>query len=392
MDNSLKLLSTTALIILLSGCAHLGSSPSKNSADLPYVSPPNTTNKMAMRIYEMLPVYSNAAKLNWQPIQAETPMKQTFFYSAVPTIRQRLIALQDMPPEAKPSTSAYYSAAITEGVKQFQSENGLKVTGIIDQATLDSLNIPPIQRYRELVQSMNEWAKLPQDASSRYIQVNIPTYEMHVEQGGQDVLHMRVIVGRPERPTPTLSSTVTTIQFNPSWNVPKTILEKDVIPGMQANPNYMHDHYDMKIYATWDKDSAEIDPSTINWQTANSSNFRYRVTAPPSAVNPLGRVKFIFANTYDVYMHDTPEKSLFALNDRARSSGCIRLENPMALVAYFYNDNSDLNEQLVAQYLSTYQTKYIALKHPIPVYVTYILASVDQQGHAHFARDIYHQG
>ncbi|OGT50111.1 MAG: hypothetical protein A3E82_02230 [Gammaproteobacteria bacterium RIFCSPHIGHO2_12_FULL_38_11] len=383
-----KLLLSLVLAFLLSSCAKTPSI--SHSVSLPSVNPPDTTNKTAMRIYETLPIYSNAAKLPWQPIQTKTPIKVGSDNAYIPVIHQRLIALQDMPAVVSVSKDTTYTASLAHGVAQFQSQNGLKPTGIINQDTLNALNITPETRFYELVRSMDAWAKLPEDANSRYIQVNVPQYEMHVEQGGEDVLHMKVVVGRPSRPTPELASTITTIVFNPSWNIPKTILSQDVIPGMQHNSNYMNEHYDMKVYANWNKDAPEISPATIDWQTATLGNFTYRVTAPPSDKNPLGRIKFIFANDQDIYMHDTPAKALFALNDRAQSSGCIRLENSMALVQYFYPDNSDLNQESVDQYLSTYETKYIQLRNPMPVYVTYITAWVDQTGHAHFARDIYH--
>ncbi|MCX7121120.1 MAG: L,D-transpeptidase family protein [Gammaproteobacteria bacterium] len=382
-----KLLSTASFIILLSSCAKTPSV--SHGTSLPMVSPPNTTNKTAMRIYETLPVYANAAKITWAPIVTKTPIKVGSDNAYIPVIHQRLIALQDLPPEVAMSKDTTFTHALAHGVAQFQSENDLKPTGIINQETLNALNITPTTRHNELLRSMNQWARLPEDANSRYIQVNIPQYEMHLQQGREAALRMKVVIGRASRPTPELSSTITTIVFNPSWNIPKTILAQDVIPGMQKNPNYMNEHYDMKVYANWSKDAPEISPAAINWQTADISNFTYRVTAPPSDKNPLGRVKFIFANDQDVYMHDTPEKGLFALNDRARSSGCIRLENPMALVEYFYSDNTDLNQELVNQYLSTYETKYIQLKNPMPVYITYITSWVDQNGHAHFANDIY---
>jgi murein L,D-transpeptidase YcbB/YkuD len=279
--------------------------------------------------------------------------------------------------------------SLPAAIREFQADNNLKQTGHINQATLNVLNIPPAQRYRELVVSMNEWAKYPEDQNSRYIQVNIPSYSMKLISHGETALQMKAIVGRPSRPTPLLTSKVTTIVFNPSWTVPETILAKDVIPGMQKNPSYMKEHYDMRVYANYRKDAPEMSASSVDWQTASVNNFKYRVTAPPSEVNPLGRFKFIFANDHDVYMHDTPEKAVFAMNDRARSSGCIRLEDSLALVQYFYADNADLNAELVSQYLSTYQTKYIQLRNPIPVYITYIPAWVDTEGHAHFADDIY---
>ena len=370
---------------LLLSCAKPGASTGSPAS----VSMPNTTNKTALRIYNTLPVYAAAAKKPWTPIVMRVPLKKGGADNRIPEIRERLVALQ-MLPTTDQSNSTVYDPLLVNAVTEFQLCNGLKPTGVINQDTLNALNVPPSERYYELAKAMYAWARYPQDANSRYIQVNIPSYQMTLIDRGEEKIEMKVIVGRPSRPTPTLSSSVTTIVFNPSWNVPETILEKDVIPGMRANPNYLKEHYDMHIYTSYDKNATEINPTSIDWQTATAKNFRYRVSAPPSAVNPLGRVKFIFANDHDVYMHDTPEKSLFSLTDRARSSGCIRLEDPMALVHYFYADNSDLNEPLVNQYLSTYQTKYIQLKNALPVYVTYITAWVDADGYAHFARDVYH--
>ncbi len=381
MNQTIKLLLTLIVAALLSNCAHI------SSGSVASVSPPNTTNKTALRIYQKLPVYAAAAKMPWQPIKMDVPLRAGRRDNHIPIIRERLIALGDMPNVN--ATSPLLDSFLSHEIKQFQYLNGLKETGIIDQDTLNTLNITPATRYNELVHSMNQWAKYPEDDNSRYIEVNIPSYSMRLVSNGKDALEMRAIVGRATRPTPELSSQVTTLVFNPTWNVPETILDKDVIPGMQKNSNYLKEHYDMHIYANFKKDAPEINPSTIDWQTATASNFKYRVTAPPSDTNPLGRVKFLFKNDHDVYMHDTPEKGLFASSDRARSSGCIRLENPMALVHYFEADNSDLTPELVNHYLSTYQTKYIQLRNPMPVYLTYITSWVDRYGRVHFAEDVY---
>lgn len=377
--------SLVIITALITSCARTHS-----SASLPSVSAPNTTNQIALRVYEKLPVYANAAKIKWAPIEMRTPLKVGQRNSHIPEIRHRLIALQDMQNnEVENIKSTKYDMRTAYGIGQFQYANGLKETRVIDHETLAALNITPAERYYELVKSMHEWAKYPEDSNSRYVQVNIPSFNLRLISHGQEVLHMRVIVGRESRPTPTLSSKITVIVFNPSWNVPETILEKDVIPGMRENPNYLKEHYDMRVYANHEKDAPEIDPATIDWQTATAKNFKYRVSALPSDTNPLGRVKFIFANEHDVYMHDTPEKSLFALQNRAKSSGCIRLENPMGLVEYFYADNSDLNAEWVNQYLSTHETKYIQLRNPLPVYITDIPAWVDRYGRVNFARDVY---
>lgn len=370
-------------ILFLASCAHTPTT----SVSLPSVSAPNTSNKIALNLYEKLPIYANAAKLSWTPLQIKKSIHPGHHDAAISVIRARLTALQDY--QGNTSSSSLYDFSLAHAVMQFQHEHGLKENGVIDQATLAALNVSPVTRYHEMIDSMHQWARFPDDANSRYLLVNIPSFTMQLIEHGQDVLKMKVIVGRPSRPTPPLSSKITTVVFNPHWNVPETILTKDVIPGMRENPNYLKEHYDMRVYANYDKEAREINASSIDWQNANGSNFTYRVTAPPSDVNPLGRLKFIFANEHDVYMHDTPEKSLFALKDRARSSGCIRLEDPMALVQYFERDNQDLHSEQVNQYLSTYQTKYIQLRHPIPVYVTYITAWADHFGQVHFGRDVY---
>jgi len=351
---------------------------------------PNTSNKTAHRIYELLPHYIELAKMPWPAIHSQKmPLKLGDDNTAVSQIRERLMRLGDL--SYHDVDEKYFDTSLEHAVTQFQWRHGLKPTGVINQATLHALNVSPAQRYQELLSSMHEWAKLSEDEGSHYIHINVPNFKLHFIKHGEEILNMNIISGRATRPTPALYSKIKTIVFNPSWNVPKTILREDVIPGMQKNPNYLKEHHDIKVYANWDKTAPEIDPLTIDWKNANLKNFTYRLTAPPGDQNPLGRVKFIFDNKEDIYMHDTPQKELFSNMQRAYSSGCIRLEHPLQLVEYFYADNQDLNDELVNQYLSTTETKYIQLKNPIPIYVTYITAFVDQQGHVHFREDIYKQ-
>lgn len=366
---------------VLFGCAHHG------IESLPTA--PITSNKTAHRIHELLPNYAKLSQINWPVITSpKMPLKIGDDNSAVAMIRERLIWLGDMPKQTN-TDSKKMDSALQYGVMQFQWRHGLKSNGIINQTTLDALNVTPRQRYHELISNMQEWAQLPENEGSHYIHVNIPSFKLRLIRNGDDVLSMNVIAGRATRPTPTLYSKVQTLVFNPPWNVPETIIKEDVIPGMQKNPRYLKEHHDIKVYTNWDKNAPEIDPLTIDWHNADANNFAYRLTAPPGDNNPLGRVKFIFDNEEDIYMHDTPQKELFADMKRAYSSGCIRLEHPFQLVEYFYSDNQDLNHELVNQYLSTTETKYIQLKNPIPIYVTYITAWVDGHGRVHFREDIY---
>lgn len=376
--HALKWIFSACFIIMLTGC----------STPIPTASMPNTSNKTALRIYHALPTYANVVSHSWPHLTAKLPIKMGDRSIIIPDIRTRLILLKDLS-SSYASNSSVFDSALVYGVTQFQWRHGLEATGVINQKTLNALNVSPATRYRELVHSMNTWAELPEAMGDRYIHINIPSFQLRLIDHGDEVMNMRVIAGRTTRQTPTLYSKVKTIVFNPSWTVPETILEKDVIPGVQQNPHYLKEHYDMKVYANWKKDAAEIDPLTIDWKNATSKNFVYRVTAPPGDANPLGRVKFIFENEHDVYMHDTPSKELFSSIERAYSSGCIRLEKPFELVEYFYSDNSDLDAEHVRDYLSSGETKYVQLKNPIPIRVTYITSWVDTEGRVHFREDIY---
>ncbi|OGT53871.1 MAG: hypothetical protein A3E84_00685 [Gammaproteobacteria bacterium RIFCSPHIGHO2_12_FULL_42_13] len=374
--------------LLLVACSK---TPQYSGSSITLPPPPDTTNKNAQAIYAVLPVYANAARYAWKPIQTTTPMRLGRHYTEVPEIRDRLITLNDLP-KLVASASTLYDATLAQGITRFQMINDLPATGRLDQDTLTALNISPVARYNTLLHSMHQWMEYPQDSGSRYILVNIPAYQLQLVEHGYVMWKSPVIVGRPTRPTPMLSSNIVTVVFNPTWTVPKTILSRDVIPGMQKNPNYLHEHYDMRVYANCEKDAAEIDASTIDWQNMRLANFPYCVRAPAGEKNPLGRIKFIFGNKYDVYLHDTPEKSIFNLSKRVRSSGCIRLENPQMLVHYFGFDNDNLKPELVVQYLSTLDTKQVGLKNPMPIYIVYILNWVDSQGRVIFGKNIYENG
>src|SRR3990167_4556297 len=189
MKKQFKFIFTFSCVILLASCAHIP------SPSLSLASAPNTTNKAALRIYQALPVYAKAAKMPWKPIQMDVPLKVGRRDNHIPIIRERLIALQDL--QSGDPKSTLLDSQLSHAISQFQYLNGLKQTGIIDKQTVNALDITPAQRYRELVQSMNQWAQYPEDQNSRYIQVNIPSYTMRLVAQGEDVLEMKAIVGRP---------------------------------------------------------------------------------------------------------------------------------------------------------------------------------------------------
>ena len=350
---------------------------------------PQTSNKTAHRIHAALPRYQALADNPWLPIQTTGTLKPHTQDQAVPLIRQRLALLGDLPNTSRANMhSEFFDSQLEAAVKLFQWRHGIKQTGTIDKKTLAALNITPAEKLRRLSINMGRWAKFPEHEGSHYIRVNVASFDLDVVRDGSKVLNMKVIAGKPTRQTPTLYSKLKTLVFNPSWNVPRTIARKDIIPKIRENPNYLAEN-NIQIFKSWQKNAIPIDPTTIDWHAINPESFRYRFRQQSGQKNALGRVKFVFSNKHDVYLHDTPEKGLFNTLRRAYSSGCIRLHQPMRLVEYFIENNPRLKPEKIQQYLVAGKTQYVRIDNPLPIYIAYITAWVDAQGRAHFREDIY---
>ena len=200
---------------------------------------------------------------------------------------------------------------------------------------------------------------------------------------------MEVITGKPRHPTPIFSNTVKTIVLNPYWNVPKSIIQKEMIPKLMRNPNAMA-RQGIEIRAGWGADAKKISGGSVNWsQYRYSKTVPYRFAQVPGYRNALGKVKFLFPNKFSVYMHDTPTKHLFKKNRRAFSHGCIRLEKPRELLRTFstFNDNVDFDKS--QKVLRGKKNSYIKLQEKVPVDVVYLTAWIDYDGKLQFRNDVY---
>ncbi len=373
-----KYLLPITLAILLAGCQG-----SRHGTG-----PLNTENKTALRIYNKIPHYKKLSQGGWHLITVtHLPLKVGNTSTAVAEIRNRLIQLGDLT-ASDASTSDHFDSNLARGVRQYQWRHGLKMDGSIGEKTLQSLNISPEERLEQLKTAMDRFAEFPGGVGSRYIHVNVANFELNLIENGEKIINMKVIAGKPARPTPELYSKIQTIVLNPKWNIPRKIAQKDIIPKIIANPNYLTEE-NISIYSSWEKDAYKIDPVLIDWEHAANKNFPYRFSQSPGNFNALGRVKFVFLNTEDVYLHDTPQKGLFAKIQRAFSSGCVRLEKPFELVEYFIQASPTLSHEEVFEKLNTGETKYVRIKNPIPIYITYITAWVDKNGYSHFREDIY---
>lgn len=363
-------------VLLLSACQTLEQNTSTTLSG----------NKNVARLQQALPIYEAAARQPWPKIPPTHHILHVGTQSdTVLLIRERLKATRDLP--ATDSGGDIYDQALATAVALFQTRVGLKADGAVGNDTIAELNVPPQVRINAIRLNMQRWANLAGQLGDRFVIVNIPEYQLHLIDNGQEVLKMKVIVGKPTRPTPELSSTITQLEFNPYWDVPRLIAQKDIVPKQIEDPNYLAEN-NIHIYSAQERNTA-IDQQNIDWREADANGFKYHFRQEPGDKNALGRVRFEFSNSHDVYLHDTPAKNLFSSMIRDFSSGCVRLENPFNLVSYLTQNDDRLSNEKVQSIIASKKNTYFSLRRPIPIHLTYITAWVDDNGILHFARDIY---
>ena len=306
----------------------------------------------------------------------------------VVVLRERLMLEGDhMLPQGV--NSSHYDQPLEYAVRRFQVRHGLEADGLVGEETLAALNVTLAERIEQIVLAMERWRWLPQYLGRRHILVNIPAFELIAYEEGEAQLSMPVIVGTTERPTPVIRGMLHTVVFNPDWTVPRTIALQDVIPRQRRNPDYMPSQ-GIRVYADW-QGEWELDPQEVDWGSVNKNHFPYMLRQAPGPLNALGKVKFLFYNGHDVYLHDTPHQGLFARYSRAYSSGCIRLEEPLQLVNFVLAEEGEgrWDERAVRKIIDSGKTHGVALTGRIPVYLLYFTAWVAEDGAVHFRPDIY---
>jgi murein L,D-transpeptidase YcbB/YkuD len=286
-----------------------------------------------------------------------------------------------------------FDRALEAAVRGFQRRHGLAPDGRVGEATLAALNVPVAERIRQLELNLERWRWLPADLGNRYIVVNLPGYDLRVVErqrgangdGETTVMDMRTVVGRTELPTPAMSATITQIVLNPFWNIPADIAEKEMIPELAKDPAYLAKRQ-IKVLSR-EKGRHAVDPRKIDWES-EGWRFEYRLRQEPGPRNSLGQLKFVLANPFGIYLHDTPKRSLFRQLKRAISHGCIRVEHPHELAAYLLA-GTQWSRDAIASVVASDKRKFIDLPGPVPVYLVYFTAWVDEDGNAQFRDDVY---
>lgn len=280
-------------------------------------------------------------------------------------VKRKLILTGDL--SAK-DTSSVYDTELENAIKNYQKRLGLTADGKLGNKTLEELKKPAIERVKQILINMNRMRWLPTKPEGRLIEVNIPAFNLHVYDGQKTVFTMPVVVGKEGHNTTLFSDQMTTIVFSPYWNVPASIVKKEILPGIKKDPNYLEKN-NMEVYGGTDS--------------------MPKIRQKPGPKNSLGEVKFLFPNEFNIYLHDTPAKWLFNKDVRAYSHGCIRLANAEKMADYLLQNNDNWTPEKIHEAMKSGNEQFVKLKDPVPVFITYYTAWVDENGQLNFRDDIY---
>ena len=283
-------------------------------------------------------------------------------------------------------TDNVYTPELVEAVKRFQRWHGLSDDGVIGVRTREWLNVSPQTRATLLALNIQRLRILPGRVDNG-IMVNIPNYSLNYYKNGAEVLSSRVIVGRPSRKTPLMSSALNNVVVNPPWNVPTSLVRQDIVPKARYDSSYFQRH-GYTVLSGWSNDAEVVDPSMIDWSMISPNNFPYRLRQAPGASNSLGRFKFNMPSSDAIYLHDTPNHGLFQKDIRALSSGCVRVNKASDLANMLLQD-AGWNDARVSSTLKQGDTTYVNIRQRVPVQLYYLTAWVAEDGKPQFRTDIY---
>ncbi len=279
-----------------------------------------------------------------------------------------------------------FDGMLKEAVQRFQTRHGLTANGIVGVETLRELNVKNSERIKQLASTIEYCKKMPPLQENRYILINIADFTLNLIENGKPVLNMPVIVGKTTNQTPELNGLITNVIINPPWSVPYSIASKELLPKLKKNPGYLS-RSRMRVYRA----NQRIDPTAINWASYSTKNFPLLLRQDPGPGNSLGRIKFMFTNPYDIYLHDTPTKKLFQRFPRAFSHGCIRIQAPVDLAVYLMQETPMGSEEAIKSAISKGKTRSLTIPSPIPINIVYVTSWVDSEGIVQFRPNIYNR-
>ena len=330
---------------------------------------------------------SIAAAGGWPQVGAVGKLKKGAESNGVAILNKRLFIEGYLRKEA---TEGEFAARITtateEAVKRFQRNNGLAVTGAVDTATQKALNVPVARRIAAIKANIPRLAEYSKDLGDRYLVVNVPAMQIEAVSGGKVFSRHNAIVGRPSRPTPVVQAALATVKFNPYWNAPASIVEKDIIPRMiSGGPSQVLNEMNITVFKG--VGGPEIDPDDVDWRRAVADDYHFR--QQPGGGNAMKTAKIEFPSPFGIYLHDTPEPHLFKQGNRFLSSGCVRVDRVEVLLDWILRGQDGINQARIAELAGSQERLDVALLEPPQLRVAYLTAWPTDGGVVAFRNDVY---
>jgi murein L,D-transpeptidase YcbB/YkuD len=302
--------------------------------------------------------------------------------AAVRALRQRLVVSGDLDPVA--GSGPVFDSFVEAGVKRFQARHGIGATGVVNDETFAALNVSADARLQQLETNIVRLRTFSGNLGERFVMVNIPAAAVETVENDVVYSHHVAGVGKIDRQSPIMQAKATQINFNPFWTVPASLIRKDLIPKMQADPTYLTEE---KI-RVFNKEGQEVSPQSINWNSLDATNYKYRQDTGAD-INSLGFVRVNIPNPYGVYMHDTPSKGIFGDDFRFVSSGCVRVQDVRDYVAWLLKDTPGWGRDQIDEVIRSGERLDVKLAQPVNVYWVYITAWATPDGIVQFRPDIY---
>lgn len=349
--------------------------PPKSS--LPTLSPSTAqTTEQAVAQYDAI-----ASRGGWPAIPKVERLRIGNKHPSVAPLRERLALAGDL--DINSGDAQIFDSYVDAGVKRFQLRHGLTPDGIVRGETLRALNVPAATRLAQLKINTVRLRSLSGNLGHRHVVANIPAAQIEAIEGDVAVMRHVAVAGKPDRPSPDIQSKIVEINFNPFWTVPVSIVRKDLIPKMQAEPDYLTKNR-IRIF---DGRNVELTPAQINWYSEEAVNYKFK--QDPGDLNSLGSMRINFPSAHGVYMHDTPSKNLFGEDFRFASSGCMRVQNVRELVYWLLAETPGWSRAEIDEVIKSGERKDARVAKPVPLHWVYVTAWATPDGVVQFRDDIY---
>ena len=325
----------------------------------------------------------------WPTVPEGESLKPDMHDPRVPALRESLIAHGDLDAATPVGTDpTLYDLPLQEAVKRFQLRHGLLDDAVVGKNTIAALNVTLLERIEQIILNLERRRWMADDRGTRYVFINLSDFQLKVVDRDHTIFVSPIIVGTEYNQTPVFSDEMEYLEINPYWNVPPKIARNELLPKIKENPDYLAEQ-NFELLSGWSGDDVPVDPMSIDWSTVTAADFAYKLRQRPGGGNALGKVKFMFPNRFDVYLHDTPSRGLFARETRTFSHGCMRVGDPVGLAAVVLEGEPGWDAARFDAVVASGERTIVPLTTHLPVHIAYITAFVNKDGTVNFRRDIY---